>query len=291
MENGLALTAELASVMNTMPWIWLGARRLPNCAPGGLGPACVAPLAAEPSSAASAKTAAARTAESAAAGPPPPGPPPPGPPCPPNCPPPGPPGPPGHPSSCRNPAARSAPVPGSSCPRPERLRCCSGHPLRGAPGAAASGRGHLALQLRFKLIPAALRAAHASHALGHRRFLQLQRKIDLRGRPRNSISCVAGSKPNMRTSMEHSPAGARGERVMAVLVRSGDEFLAANGGRDGRAGNRLVRRLDDTALGIQPSAGGKERKEKKDDASARFADASRSNDDRRAANRYPVKTL
>src|SRR5580658_6375374 len=32
-------------------------------------------------------------------------------------------------------------------------------------------RAHLVLQLRFKLIPAGLRAAHASHTLGGRRFL------------------------------------------------------------------------------------------------------------------------
>ena len=33
-DNGSAFTTELASVINIMPWIWLGARRLPNCAPG-----------------------------------------------------------------------------------------------------------------------------------------------------------------------------------------------------------------------------------------------------------------
>jgi len=128
------------------------------------------------------------------------------------------------------------------------------------------GRGlrcvHLALQLGFKLISAGLRAAYASHALQRRRFLQLQRKIDLR-----AIRAIRFLGERLEAEHPHfdgTIAGRRrGEQVMAALVGGGNEFPVADGGGDSRAGNGLVRRLDEAALGIQPSAGGEKRKEKK----------------------------
>src|ERR1039458_6792888 len=104
--------------------------------------------------------------------------------------------------------------------------------------------------------------AHARQSLDRRRFLQLQRKIDLSGF--RATRFLAG-----RLEAEHAHFNGtiarrrRGERVVTALVGGGDEFPIANAGRDRRAGNWLVRRLDEAALGIQPSAGGQQRKEKK----------------------------
>ena len=134
------------------------------------------------------------------------------------------------------------------------------HRWRG--GCRGLRRIHLALQLRFKLRTAGLRAAHSSHALHHRRFLQLQRKVDLRGF--RAIRFLAGRLEAEHAHFDGAIARRRaGERVVTALVRGSDEFPIADSGRDRRARNGLVRRLDEAALGIQPSAGGEKCKEKK----------------------------
>src|ERR1017187_9559669 len=107
-----------------------------------------------------------------------------------------------------------------------------------------------------------LRSILRCNCKNRRRFLQLQRKIDLSGF--RATRFLAG-----RLEAEHAHFNGtiarrrRGERVVTALVGGGDEFPIANAGRDRRAGNWLVRRLDEAALGIQPSAGGQQRKEKK----------------------------
>jgi hypothetical protein len=148
--------------------------------------------------------------------------------------------------------------PGSGCPRPGKASLLFWPSTGAAPGAAASGRSHLALQLRFKLIPAACAPPIRAKRCATGDSCNCRAKSIFAASAQVNF-LVAASKPNIRTSMEQSPAGARGERVVAVLVRGGDQLPAADGGRDGRAGNGLVRRLDEAALGIQPSAGGEER--------------------------------
>ena len=57
------------------------------------------------------------------------------------------------------------------------------------------------------------------------------------GRP-----CLA--KPNISTSISHTPAGRSGESVVAALIGGSGELFVAHHHRDGSTGNRLIRRPD-----------------------------------------------
>jgi hypothetical protein len=144
---------------------------------------------------------------------------------------------------------------------------------------------YFVLQQRLKLIPAALRAAHASHALGHGGFLQLQRKIDLGGF--RAIQFLSGRFKPEHTHFDRAVArGLRRECIAPALIGGRDDFPIANGGRDSCARYGLIRRLYEATLGIQAGTGGEKRKEKKT-MKWQNPNASNSKDDRKA----PAVTL
>ena len=150
---------------------------------------------------------------------------------------------------------------------------------RGRRGRLRLGCIQFILQLRFKLVARGLRTAETSQPLCEGRFLKLQVEVDLFLLRAVCLS-VRGREPE-HLNFDCAFAGSRrGKHVAAVLIRGRDEFLSANRGRDGRAGDRLIRRLHQAALRVERRAGRAQSQENQVMLDQLFLNASTVNDER-----------